>query len=326
MYKRVRDATPSKSGSSCSLDESSPLKNPKKRMKKLALAVNEEQTGDTEITIRGDCQEDGKNGSFHNSSGEVPIRIRVAGRAKEFKRTVGKLSNEKVLAISDMGFGNIFMFRCSKLNLHLCQMLVDNFDVGSSCMKIHGRHLMISHEDFKRVMNVRDGTCEVDLAGGLDDANIVQLKSMICGSDSEISIDRLRSLVLETESANDIFKISFCLYAIGTLLCPTGDDHVDPRYLLPLREPSTIHSKKWSSYFFMKLVEGVSSNQSRRCLLVSGCIVFLQLFYLDVVAYSQLFRMVMVLNMTTWEHGKATWEVMVLNMTKRRFVKRENSI
>ncbi|PRQ59625.1 hypothetical protein RchiOBHm_Chr1g0372251 [Rosa chinensis] len=112
----------------------------------------------------------------------------MAGRAKEFKQTVGKLSNEKVLAISDMGFGNIFLFRCSKLNLHLCQMLVDNFDVG---MKIHGRHLMISHEDFKGVMNVRDETCEVELAGCLDDADIVQLKSMICGSDSEISIDRL---------------------------------------------------------------------------------------------------------------------------------------
>ncbi|KAM5574346.1 hypothetical protein ABKV19_013696 [Rosa sericea] len=58
---------------------------------------------------------------------------------------------------------------------------------------------------------------------------------------------------------------------------------VDPRYLIPLKDPNALGSKNWAKFAFAKLVEGVSSFQATRTGLVGGCILFLQLFYLDVV-------------------------------------------
>ncbi|KAK9903069.1 hypothetical protein M0R45_001285 [Rubus argutus] len=60
-----------------------------------------------------------------------PATIHTATCGKEFKRTVSMFSNEKIIAILEMGFGPLYQFCCSKLNRALCQMLVDNFDVSS---------------------------------------------------------------------------------------------------------------------------------------------------------------------------------------------------
>lgn len=71
-----------------------------------------------------------------------PVTIHTATRGKEFERTIFLFSNEKIIAILEMGFGPLYQFRCSKLNRALCQMLVDNFDLGSSTIKIHKRQLV----------------------------------------------------------------------------------------------------------------------------------------------------------------------------------------
>lgn len=214
------------------------------------------------------------------------VTISTATRLKEFKRTVSSLSNEKIIAILEMGFGPIYQFRYSSLNLVLCQTLVDNFDVCNSRIKIHGRQLSITKVDFQRVMGVRDGGCDVDLRGSMDHPEIEVMRKKIFGKSTELNIDVLRKHVVDSRTADDTFKICFSLYAMATLLCPTTLGHVDLSYLVAVRDPNALHLNNWANFCFNRLVEGISMFQRRRHTYIGGCLVFLQLFYLDVVAYS----------------------------------------
>ncbi|MDN8963461.1 hypothetical protein Q0P11_14470, partial [Staphylococcus aureus] len=67
-------------------------------------------------------------------------------------------------------------------------------------------------------------------------------------------------------------------------LSPVTGIHVERRYLIPLKEPNGLCSKNWAKFAFDKLVEGVSLFQGTGIGLAECCILFLQLFYLDVVS------------------------------------------
>lgn len=186
------------------------------------------------------------------------VTISTVTRSKEFKRTVSSLSNEKIIAILKMGFGPLYHFRCSNLNRVLCETLVDNFDVRNSTIKIHGRQLSITKVDFQRVMGVRDGGCDVDLRRSMDHPEIVGVRNNIFGNAKELNIDVLRKHVVHSCTADDTFKLCFSLYAMATLLCPTTLGHVDPRYLVVVRDPNAVNLNNWASFCFNHLVEGIS--------------------------------------------------------------------
>ncbi|XP_061999041.1 uncharacterized protein LOC133716347 [Rosa rugosa] len=241
--------------------------------------VSESAVEVASLTTDDDC----KTLSGVNDESDLEVTIRTACRGKHFRRTMSSLSDEKVAATYEIGFGSLHRFRCGKVNLPLCQMLVENFDVRNSCIKIHGRNLTITHEDFRRIMGVMDGGCDVNLEGSTEDPDILGLKSKLSRKEKEITIHGLRRLLIEFESTDDTFKVSFALYALATLLIPVTGIEVDPRYLIPLKDPNALGSKNWAKFAFAKLVEGVSSIQATRTGLAGGCILFLQLFYLDVV-------------------------------------------
>ena len=87
-----------------------------------------------------ETQVGGKVGRSPNVSHEDMLTIRIACRSKEFNKMVSSLSNSKKMAINEIEFG---------------QMLVDNFDVHRSSLKIHGRYLNVHEGDFNRVMGVK---------------------------------------------------------------------------------------------------------------------------------------------------------------------------
>lgn len=92
--------------------------------------------------------------------------------------------------------------------------------------------------------------------------------------------------MVDSHTIDDTFKICFLLYAMATLLCPTTPGLVDPRYLVDVRDSNAIHLNNWASFCFNLLIKGISMFKRTRHPLIGGCMVFLQLFYLDVVAYS----------------------------------------
>ncbi|XP_062000868.1 uncharacterized protein LOC133718081 isoform X2 [Rosa rugosa] len=212
---------------------------------------------------------------------DCPVSPIVGRRMREFRAICTGLSEEKQVAIDASGFGAIFTFRCSELNVLLCHMMCNNFDVENTTIKIHGRHLTVTPADFRHVMSLRDGGADVDLTGSLADPEIVELKSKFCGVDEEISLDAVGKMVAQSETADDTFIISFCLYALSTMILPSASDAVDPRLLLAVKDPKTISKKNWASFAFIKLVEGLGRYKNGVSSTVDGCIAFLQLFYLD---------------------------------------------
>ncbi|PRQ44332.1 putative Ulp1 protease family catalytic domain-containing protein [Rosa chinensis] len=213
--------------------------------------------------------------------GDCPVSPIVGRRMREFRSICTGLSEEKKIAIDATGFGAIFTFRCSELNVLLCHMMCNNFDVENSTIKIPGRHLTVTAEDFRHVMSVRDGGGDVDLTGSLAEPDIVQLKSKFCGVEDEISLEVVGKMVVESETADETFVISLCLYALSTIIFPIESDAVDPRLLLALKDPKTISTKNWASFALRNLVEGVGRYKNGVSSTVNGCIAFLQLFYLD---------------------------------------------
>lgn len=154
-------------------------------------------------------------------------------------------------------------------------------------------------------MGVRDGGCDVDLRGSMDHPEIEVMRKKIFGKSKELSIDVLRKHVVDSRTADDTFKICFSLYAMATLLCPTTPRHVDPSYLVAVRDPNALHLNNWASFCFNQLVEGISMFQRTRHTYIGGCLVFLQLFYLDVVAYSLCIVQKSVPPVLTWGMNEA---------------------
>ncbi|XP_050373006.1 uncharacterized protein LOC126790705 isoform X3 [Argentina anserina] len=218
-----------------------------------------------------------------NNGGHIDGAIISACDPKQFKRVVKALSKEKINVIVGMGFGPVDSFRCSKLNMPLCRMLIERFDVLEQTINIHGRHLSITEKDFNRLMGLSCRGMEVDLHCSDVDDVVAKLKTKLHVEDDDISVDRLRDIVLSSPDEGEIFIVSFALYALSIMFCPSPTGHVDQQLLIPLRHPQDIRRKNWSRFAYKKLVEGVLSYQRSKGSHVAGCLVFLQLFYLSVL-------------------------------------------
>ncbi|KAK9950174.1 hypothetical protein M0R45_005675 [Rubus argutus] len=168
------------------------------------------------------------------------LTLRTTSRLKEFRKTVSALSIQKLVVINELGFGPLHHIGDCNFNREVCQMLVENFDVQSCTLKIHRRDLCISEWDFCRLMGVRNGGTEVLLHGSIEEPSMKQLMSRICNHKNEITTDGLKEIIEQGMEGDGTFKVAFALYALGMILCPTAPGRVDPKFLIPLREPGSI--------------------------------------------------------------------------------------
>ncbi|KAL6219392.1 hypothetical protein ACLB2K_007151 [Fragaria x ananassa] len=203
---------------------------------------------------------------------------------KAFKAVASRISNEKVFLIQELGFGPVRQFRCSELNLLLCKMLLDNFNVEKCTIKIHGRNLTVMEKDFDRLMGLRCRGTEVSLPKRvIHDPEVADLQGIIWGVDKEMSIDILRRNVVFSDDPDNLFVVSFVLFALAIMYCPTRAGYVDPRLLLLVKDRKRMRSYNWGRLAFRKLLEEVKLYQNNKPGHVGGCLVFLQLFYLSVI-------------------------------------------
>lgn len=214
------------------------------------------------------------------------LTLKTACRAKDLKKTISGLSTEKKGAISEMGLGPLDRLGCCKLNRGLCQMLMDNFDVQRCSINIHGKSLLIDEWDFNRIMGVRNGGPEVKIEGSMSDPVIEALMSSLCDENKLITTDGLKKIVEECKEPDDTFQVAFAMYALAMLLCPTIPGRVNPMLLFALMEPTSIATKNWAAFCFRHLLKGVVSYKKNKDDYMSGCILFLQLFYFESVCVS----------------------------------------
>ncbi|KAL6189256.1 hypothetical protein ACLB2K_040645 [Fragaria x ananassa] len=128
--------------------------------------------------------------------------------------------------------------------------------LGRCSIKIHGISFPVKVGDFGWVMGVRNCGTRVELKGCFDVDDMKELQRKLFGDNGDISVDRMKQMIVAREEADDIFKIYFVLYFLTVLLCPNTPDTVDLKFHTALNDASSISSKNWASLCFEHLVDG----------------------------------------------------------------------
>lgn len=99
---------------------------------------------------------------------QKPMDIKTGCNPKDFKATCEGLSVSKRTAVDEMGFVALRKIGCNKLNMEICQMLVDNIEVRPTNCYINEMTVPIAELDITRVMGVKNGGTPVELNGCLE--------------------------------------------------------------------------------------------------------------------------------------------------------------
>ncbi|KAL5766357.1 hypothetical protein ACOSP7_016974 [Xanthoceras sorbifolium] len=102
-----------------------------------------------------------------------------------------------------------------------------------------------------------------------------------------ICINHLERRLFDMTSAGTEFKITFCLFLLGSLLALRNSNFVSAYFIVPLTNIAAISSMDWSTWCFNVLCDSIDkfkkSGKSSKTRCVTGCLFFLQLIYLDSV-------------------------------------------
>ncbi|XP_052295491.1 uncharacterized protein LOC102615399 isoform X2 [Citrus sinensis] len=213
--------------------------------------------------------------------GNLLSRCRVAS----FSDVVSSFSSDQQAAVNETGLGSLLDLKCGRLRQELCAALIQQCDVGRQSIILHGKEYNLSPTVFATIMGVRDGGTRVDLNDQAVD--ITDLRVVYSSGPRGIHIAEVKKRLMNTSTSDDEFKILFSLFALGTILCPTSAIYINPLYLRALKDTNSIREKNWASWCFTFLWEGVQKFKENKVSSVSGCVLFLKLFYFSSVVYDR---------------------------------------
>ncbi|KAI9162182.1 hypothetical protein LWI28_024623 [Acer negundo] len=146
---------------------------------------------------------------------------------------------------------------------------------------------MLNSSIFARVLGISDLGDQISISG--DFPNLDFWKSKFPITSHGIFLKYIEHSLEEMTTTDDEFKVTLCLFLLGTILSPSANDYVQMGYLIPLRDVGTISMKNWSSWCFSSLCEGIEKFQKNRPIMqtccISRCVLFLQLFYLHTLQW-----------------------------------------
>ncbi|CAL2232428.1 unnamed protein product [Prunus armeniaca] len=175
-----------------------------------------------EKAIYGSALE-GSSGQVESSSRQVNDAVNDIGFTSRcspdrFHPTVEKLSNEKRLAINDIGFGNVSFLSCTRLHRELCQFFIQRFNPDTSSIELHDNVFGISVIEFGRVMGLKNTGEDVELDSSIEDEKVKQLVKSFCGNGKRVLVRGLAEQLEMCENVDEDFKVRFVMFALGTTL------------------------------------------------------------------------------------------------------------
>ncbi|KAH9668260.1 hypothetical protein KPL70_021349 [Citrus sinensis] len=206
-----------------------------------------------------------------------------------FAKLVAKLSENKKKVVVELGFESLLHIKCGRLKQDLCSWLVQNFDPFTSCIFLHGKSVNLSPQDFEYIMGIKDGGVDIDMDLGIDD--IDKLRNEYCDDNGYIKPKTLKN---------------FVLFVIATIIFPKSGLNLAPYYLVFLKDTSAINKKNWATWAFKGLVEGIQKFKARQHKVVNGCVLFLELFYMDSISFARKFIDKSLSPITTWTNRDVT--------------------
>ncbi|KAI9199088.1 hypothetical protein LWI28_027274 [Acer negundo] len=214
-----------------------------------------------------------------NHLGHKAKTINTRCTPSQWCRIVKKLSEKQKQVVHALGFGNLLALDCGRLRLKICRWLVDNFDTKASSIDIHDRRFMLNSSVFARVLGISDLGDQISISG--DVPNLDFWKSKFPITSRGVFLKDIEHSLEEMTMTDDEFKVTLCLFLLGTILSPSTKDYVQTGYLIPLRDVGTISMKNWSSLCFSSLFQGIEKFQKNRPIMqtccIFGCVLFLQI-------------------------------------------------
>ena len=222
-----------------------------------------------------------------------------------FKATVSKFSEAKKAACEALGFGVLIKMGGRRLRKSMVRYLVECVDPIKREIKIHGCTFKLVSNDFARVMGLKNAGRKFPVYGLPDlkgHRELMEIVNQFCGPDRKskmMAVSDLENYLRDEKTpVNDKFKRVFTLYTMSTMLTPNAGIKIPQKWLLPLTYINAIASYNWCEHAFELLMNGIkqfqkipkdqSSSKLEDCpedrrTYISGCVLFLQLFYFDCV-------------------------------------------
>ena len=189
-----------------------------------------------------------------------------------FSEIVSTFSDLQKEAVRELGFSNLLMLQCGRLRRDLCRWLVSKFDTTNLSLELHGKRFTLDPLVFSHIMGISGGGDVVHLSGDSNDGLINKFRITNRG----IKLPHLEEQLKIMKTTDDDFKITFCLYLLGTVLAPAAGEYVDWRYLHVLGDVKNIRGKNWGRWCLDQLVIGIQKFHSNRSKYITGCLLFLQ--------------------------------------------------
>ncbi|XP_034219169.1 uncharacterized protein LOC117630574 [Prunus dulcis] len=254
-------------------------------------------------------------GQVEGSSGQVNVSLNEKGFTSRcspdrFHQTVEKLSNQKRLAINEIGFGKVASLCCTRLHRKLCKFLTERFNPDTSSIQLHGKVIGISAVEFGRVMGLKNTGEVVELEWLVEDEKVKELVKSFGGNGKRLLVRDLGEQLEKCENADEDFKVRFVMFALGTVLCPTSSPSVTGNYLTFLTIPGKIETKNWADHGFNFLCEGIRSFKAKKVLYVNGSLLFLQLLYFDSILHGGVYVDKSLDPIVSWDN-KSVWKMII---------------
>ncbi|XP_058213397.1 uncharacterized protein LOC131325259 [Rhododendron vialii] len=188
-------------------------------------------------------------------------------------RRIQELDPLQVESVKAMGFGDMLQLKCTTLDRSLCEWLVRHFNPVSLCLHVHGKDCIITPLDMNHILGLSCGGQRVILEGEYTEIHELCLRHKV-GDQGSISFDHLHNYLMNNKKADNDFKVSFVLYIMGTILCPTSEFGVNKHFLHALKDLSSVRELDWSQFVLKFLVECIQKYQ-KGCRVIRGCLLFL---------------------------------------------------
>ncbi|KAK1571204.1 hypothetical protein Q3G72_013330 [Acer saccharum] len=207
-------------------------------------------------------------------------------RTESFSAICAELSVEQKDVVKALGFGSLLSMNCGRLRRYIYSFVVDKFDIDTLSVELYKKTFKLSTNVYSQIMGLENRGQLINLDG--DSKQIEELIEIYKGTSRGIKVNVLIEKMKILRSADDEFKITFMLFVIGTILCPQGGIYVSSSYLHVLKDVTVIHTMNWASWCFKLLIDEIKQFKSLGHRGVTGCVLFLQIFYLHHVKWNTL--------------------------------------
>lgn len=249
---------------------------PTTQLKKIRKAMEKKEVGTWSPNPKGERTYVG---------GCVAPRCKVKSKTNisEFKWIVSEINEAKRDVVRAVGFGYTLEIGCHDLAQAIIVETLHQVDHIGFKIRIHDVICTINGAEFGRVTGIYDGDEDVVIGDSSCAKDYGPEVLPMCDENENITTDLLTSIVRERNEADDTFKIAYVMLALHYVICPGEDRNVQVRLLKAVMETNRIVKKKWASFAVSRLMEGVRRHREEQKEIVTGCMLFLQLLYLDKV-------------------------------------------